>query len=219
MSLTGGKIRTSGIIISRPVSFTFFLIYFMQVAFIIWLIWQYNNHEKLITEQQKTIEELQQKVKILDIIEEYQIGFNDDESAQLANVIDEESRKFGLDPLLIMAVIISESSFKKRQVSEMGAEGLMQLMPSTARTVAAKWGIAWPQKGGLHNPGLNIRVGTAYLFELILKYKDVKRAITAYNIGEGVTEEYLYFGATPPARYYEKVRKIYQELRSRFDSK
>jgi soluble lytic murein transglycosylase len=218
MPLTGRKIRTSGIIISRPVSFTFLLIYFMQVAFIIWLIYQYNQHENTIHEQQKKIEELEQKVKILDIIEEYQIGFNDEEVVTLTNVVYDESSKFGLDPLLILAVIISESSFKKEhQVSEMGAEGLMQLMPSTAQTVAAKWGIQWPSREGLRNPGLNVRVGTAYLFELILKFRDIKRAITAYNIGEAVTKEYLHFGATPPARYYNKVKKTYQELRSRFD--
>jgi soluble lytic murein transglycosylase len=219
VALTGKKIRTSGIIVSRPVSFTFILIYFLQAFCIVWLIYQYIEHQKTITDQQKKIEELEQKVKILDIIEEYQIGFNDQEVVTLTNVIFDESSKFGLDPLLILAVIISESSFRKHQVSEMGAEGLMQLMPKTAQTVAAKWGIDWPQKEGLGNPGLNVRVGTAYLFELILEFKDVKRAITAYNIGVGVTKEYAYFGATPPARYYNKVKKIYQELRSRFEEK
>jgi soluble lytic murein transglycosylase len=216
MSLTGKKIRISGMVISHPVSFTFLLIYLVQLAFIGWLIWQYDQHQNIIADQKKKIEELEQKVKILDIIKEYQIGFNDQEVSQLTEVIYDESRKFSLDPLLILAVIISESSFKKHQVSDMGAEGLMQIIPSTAKKVASKWGIEWPQKGGLTNSGLNIRVGTAYLFELILKYKDVKKAITAYNIGEGVTEEYMYFGAAPPARYYEKVRKIYHELLDRF---
>jgi soluble lytic murein transglycosylase len=219
VALIGRKIRTSGIIVSRPVSFTFLLIYFLQAVCIVWLIYQYIENQKMITDQKQKIEELEQKVKILDIIEEYQIGFSDQEVVTLANVIFDESNKFGLDPLLILAVIISESSFRKHQVSEMGAEGLMQLMPSTARTVAAKWGIDWPQKGGLRNPGLNVRVGAAYLFELILKFKDIKRGITAYNIGEGVTKEYMHFGATPPARYYNKVKRIYQELRSRFEEK
>jgi len=219
MALTGKKVRTSGIIISRPVSFTFLLIYFLQAVCIVWLVFQYMEHQKTIADQKKKIEELEQKVKILDIIEEYQIGFTDQEAVTLANVIFDESKKFSLDPLLILAVIISESQFRKHQISEMGAEGLMQLLPSTAQTVASKWGIEWPSREGLRNPGLNIRVGTAYLFELILKFKDVKRAITAYNIGEGVTKEYMHFGATPPARYYNKVRKIYQELRSRFEKK
>jgi len=219
MSLLGNKIKTAGIIISRPVSFTFLLIYFMQVAFIVWLIYQYNQHENVIMEQKKKIEELEQKVKILDIIEEYQIGFNEKEVTELAGVIYDESEKFGLDPLLILAVIISESSFKKHQTSDRGAEGLMQLMPSTAEMVASKWGIEWPQKEGLMNSGLNVRVGAAFLFELILKYKDVKKAITAYNMGEAVTEEYYHFGATPPARYYNRVRNIYRELRSRFEEK
>jgi soluble lytic murein transglycosylase len=217
MSLTGKRIKTAGIIISRPVSFTFLLIYILQGAVIAWLIYQYNQHETVITEQKKKIEELEQKVKILDIIEQYQVGFNDDESAQLANVVYDEGKKFGLDPILILAVIISESSFRRAQTSEVGAEGLMQLMPSTAARVASRWGIKWPQKGGLWNPSLNIRVGTAYLFELILKYKDIKKAIIAYNIGMGVTEEYFHFGAIPPARYYNKVRKVYRQLKGRFD--
>jgi len=176
MSLTGKKVKTSGIIISRPVSFTFLLIYLLQGAVIAWLIWQYNQHENVILQQQKKIEELEQKVKILDIIEQYQIGFDNNETAQLANVVYDESNKFGLDPLLILAVIISESAFRKSQTSDMGAEGLMQILPSTAQTVASKWGILWPKKGGLGNPGLNVRVGTAYLFELILKYKDIKKS-------------------------------------------
>jgi soluble lytic murein transglycosylase len=219
MSITGKRIKTSGIIISRPVSFTFLLIYILQGAVIAWLIWQYNQHETVITEQKKKIEELEQKVKILDIIEHYQVGFNENESAQIANVVYDESNRYGLDPLLILAVIISESAFRKSQTSEMGAVGLMQILPSTATRVASKWGIKWPQKGGLGNPGLNVRVGTAYLFELILRYKDIRKAITAYNIGTGVTEEYFSFGATPPARYYEKVRKIYLELKDQFNEK
>jgi soluble lytic murein transglycosylase len=219
MSVTGKRIKTSGIIISRPVSFTFLLIYILQGAVIAWLIYQYNQHQTLITEQKKKIEELEQKVKILDIIEQYQVGFNDNETAQLANVIYDESHKFGLDPLLILSIIISESSFRRAQTSDMGAEGLMQLMPSTAARVAARWGIKWPQKGGLWNPTLNVRVGTAYLFELILKFKDIKQAIIAYNIGVGVTREYFHFGATPPARYFEKVKKTYHELKDQFDEK
>ncbi len=219
MSETGKKIKTSGIIISRPVSFTFLLIYILQGAVIAWLIYQYNQHENVILEQKKKIEELEQKVKILDIIEQYQIGFNDDETAQLASVVYQESQKFGMDPLLILAVIISESSFRKQQLSDMGAEGLMQVLPSTAVKVAAKWGIKWPQKGGLWDNNLNVRVGTAYLFELILRYKDIKKAITAYNIGTGVTDEYFSLRAVPPARYYEKVRRIYLELKERFDEK
>jgi soluble lytic murein transglycosylase-like protein len=219
MSLFGRKIRTSGIIMSRPMGFTLLFIYFVHVAAIIWLIRHYTEQQNQILEQKKTIEELQQKLKILDIIQEYQIGFTKDETDQLTEVVWNESQKFGIDPLLIMAVIIAESSFKKHQIAgEGGGEGLMQVKPSTARTVAERWGIKWPQQEGLANSGLNIRVGTAYLFELILKFKDIKKAIIAYNMGESVTREYFYFGAAPPARYYNKVKRIYQQLRERFEN-
>ena len=94
----------------------------------------------------------------------------------------------------------------------------MQIKPSTAKSVAEKWGIEWPQKKGLWNPNLNVQLGTAYLFELILKFKDVRRAIIAYNLGETVTREYIHFSAAPPARYYEKVKKNYLKLRRRVEN-
>jgi soluble lytic murein transglycosylase len=156
---------------------------------------------------------MEEKLKILEIIEDYQIGFNQDEITILSNVIYDESVKFGIDPLLILAVIKTESSFKRHQRSHMGAEGLMQIKPSTGKSVARKWGIDWPQKTGLWNPNLNVKLGTAYLFELILKFKDVREAIIAYNLGETVTREYLYFGAAPPAKYYNKVKQNYLKLR------
>ena len=119
--------KNTVIFISRPASFLFLAIYSVQVIAIIWLLGLYLGQRSTIDEQNKHIEELEGKLKILEIIEDYQIGFTEDEVIRLANVIYDESDKFGLDPLLILAVIISESSFKKNQRSHMGAEGLMQI--------------------------------------------------------------------------------------------
>jgi len=209
------KYKSTGLFISRPVGIVFFLIYLFQAVIIVWLVLAYMNHNKIIMEQKEKIKELEEKVKILDIIEEYQIGFNNNEVIELTNVLYEESQKFGIDPLLILAVIISESSFKRYQRSEMGAEGLMQVMPSVGADVASKWGIKLDKTQDLHNAGLNVKVGTAYLFELILKFKDVKKAIIAYNIGEGVTKEYMLYQAALPLKYFKKVEKVYRQLRSR----
>ncbi len=217
--LTKNKYKSTGLFISRPVGVVFFVIYIIQAAIIVWLVLAFMKNNKTIMEQKQKIEELEQKVKILDIIEEYQIGFNDNEVGQLTNVIYDESKKFSIDPLLILAVIIAESSFKRHQESSMGAEGLMQVMPSVGKDVAEKWRIEWPQKLDLNNPGLNIKVGTAYLFQMILKFKDIKKALIAYNMGEGVTDEYIQFNAALPLQYYKKVVKIYKTLRSRFETK
>ena len=89
----------------------------------------------------------------------------------------------------------------------------MQIKPSIGREVARKWKINWPEDKGLRNPAFNVKIGIAYLFELIYKFRDIKKAVIAYNLGETVTREYFLFRASPPQRYYDKVRKTYQIIR------
>jgi soluble lytic murein transglycosylase len=211
------KFKNRMIFISRPAGILLAVLYSLQMLATILLIWSYLDQKEIMNQQAQKIREMEEKLKILEIIEDYQIGFKDDEVAILTNVIYDESVKFGIDPLLILAVIMTESSFKKDQRSTMGAEGLMQIKPSIAKSIADKWGIEWPQQRGLWNPSLNVKLGTAYLFELILKFRDVRKAIIAYNLGETVTREYIYFGAAPPAKYYNKVKKNYLNLRRRLE--
>jgi len=85
-----------------------------------------------------------------------------------------------------MAVILSESSLRKGQVSEAGAQGLMQLLPSVGRDLADRSGIEWQGQEPLFDPVVNIRLGTLHLFEQILKFRDFKKALVAYNMGEDV---------------------------------
>lgn len=213
MSLMEKKFQNRMIFISRPAGILLLILYSLQLVATGFLIWIYLDQREIIDIQTQQIKEMEEKLQILEIIEDYQIGFKDDEITHLAGVIYDESVKFGMDPLLILAVIITESSFKRHQKSKVGAQGLMQIRPFVARSVAEKWGIEWPESKGLWNPSLNVQLGTAYLFELILKFKDVRKAIIAYNLGETVTREYIYFSAAPPALYYEKVKKNYLKLR------
>lgn len=208
----------SAIVISRPIGLAFLGLYSIQLVAIICLIWLYYQQSVMIAEQNKRIEELEAKLEILDIIENYQMGFTPDETVQLADVIYGDCQRFGLDPLLVLSMIITESSFKRNQLSHKGAVGLMQIKPSIGRVVARKWRIEWPAGKGLRNPVFNVRVGIAYLFELVYKFGEIKQAVIAYNLGETVTREYLFFRAAPPERYYERVRKTYLELRSSVES-
>jgi soluble lytic murein transglycosylase-like protein len=217
MSLMEKKFKNRMIFISRPAGILLMILYSLQMMATILLIWSYLDQKEIINKQAQKIREMEEKLKILEIIEDYQIGFNEDEVAILTNVIYDESVKFGIDPLLILAVIRTESAFKRHQKSHVGAEGLMQIMPRVGKSVAEKWGIKWPEKRGLWNPNLNVKLGTAYLFELIIKFKDVRKAIIAYNLGEGVTREYFYLGATPPAKYYNRVKANYLELRKQIE--
>jgi soluble lytic murein transglycosylase len=173
--------------------------------------------EKVLRQQEIRIKELEEKLKILNIIEDFQVGFNEEEVGELTQVIYNESKKYGYDPLLILALILAESSFRKGQVSEMGAQGLMQVKPSVGYDLAKRRGLNWKGELSLFEPAFNIQLGTLYLFELILKFKDVKKALVAYNVGEDALKLRLRSGQQPPAYFLSKVLKTYKELKEKYE--
>ena len=113
-----------------------------------------------------------------------------------AGAIDQECRKYDIDPFLILAVIKVESEFKRKAVSNKGAVGLMQLMPSTARYIAKKYKIPFKYKGqqSLYDPLMNIKLGIAYLDYLENRYGNMEYALWSYNHG--------------PKRYKEVKKKF-----------
>jgi soluble lytic murein transglycosylase-like protein len=172
--------------------------------------------DQLLDQQATEIKQLKDKLRIIGAIEEHQKGLTTAEVNQLADVIYQESQKYVFDPLLIMALIITESSFEKNQVSNYGAQGLMQLLPSTAEAVARRQGISWLNEFDLYNPALNVKLGVAYLFELIFKFKSLKQGVMAYNMGESTIEEYNRYNAEPPAGFYNKVVSNYTMLKNKY---
>jgi soluble lytic murein transglycosylase-like protein len=96
--------------------------------------------------------------------------------------INEYSQKNGLDPFLIMGLIHQESHFTPNAKSVVGATGLMQLMPATAKELAGRMGIS-PR---LTDPKTNIRLGTAHFKMLTgLFGGNTELAVAAYNAGQG----------------------------------
>jgi len=90
------------------------------------------------------------------------------------NYVEDASYENNIKKSLILAVIKVESGFNHRAVSPKGAQGLMQLMPFTARSL----GVTNP-----FDPMQNIHAGTRYLSECMKKLRNVKLALAAYNAG------------------------------------
>jgi soluble lytic murein transglycosylase-like protein len=207
----------TGINISLPLSLVFVFIYLVETLAIGYFLHEKFKNEKIVSEQQRKIEELEEKLKILNIIEDFQVGFNEKEMGELTQVIYDESKIYGYDPLLILALILTESSFKRGQKSYMGAQGLMQVRPWVGSDLVRRMNLKWPEEPSLFQPAFNIKLGTLHLFELIMKFKDVKKAIMAYNLGENALRLRIRSGNKLPTQYLSRVLKNYKELREKYN--
>lgn len=110
-------------------------------------------------------------------------------------------------PAQVMAVIRKESIFSPDAVSPVGARGLMQLMPATARVVARKHGIRYSRQDDLFNVETNVQLGSAYLAELLDKYHgNLALAAAAYNAGPHRVDQWLdEYQDLPPEIWVESI--------------
>lgn len=120
-------------------------------------------------------------------------------------LVDETANHYEVSPALVHSVIQVESNYNPRAVSPKGAQGLMQLMPATARRFGVK---------NSFDPKDNIEGGVRYLKFLQETFKDERLAIAAYNAGEHAVQRY---GNVPPyaetMSYVAKVGKKYGQAR------
>jgi soluble lytic murein transglycosylase len=137
------------------------------------------------------------------------------EIATVARTIVEESRRYGIDPSLVLAVIHVESRYDAYAVSPVGAMGLMQILPSTGEELAAKEGVAWRGPQSLFDPVVNVRLGLAYLNELTDRYDDTRMALAAYNWGPGHIDRRLRRGVPMPKVYPALVLDAYTAQQQR----
>ncbi len=133
-------------------------------------------------------------------------------TSEIESAVSQAARQTGLDPALIKAVIQVESSFRTDAVSGCGAQGLMQLMPGTARSLGVTDSFDAYQ---------NVMGGSTYLKQQLDRFGDVRLALAAYNTGPGRIGGLDITNADDPAQYarisegvrgyVDKVLKYYNQ--------
>lgn len=98
--------------------------------------------------------------------------------------------KYNINPAIIAAVANVESGFNEEAVSNKGAVGLMQLMPSTAKWLAGKAGVDYNEES-LKQVDYSLNLGSLYLSYLIDFFQDERLGICAYNAGQGNVSSWL----------------------------
>jgi hypothetical protein len=130
------------------------------------------------------------------------------------DIIHAKAQKYDVDPVLVAAVVETESSFRSNARSQVGAKGLMQLMPRTGRWMGAR---------NLYNADQNVDAGAKYLKYLNARFDgNLTKTIAAYNAGEGNVRRYH---GVPPFRetrsYVKRVMSRYEKRKKelkQFDS-
>jgi soluble lytic murein transglycosylase-like protein len=125
----------------------------------------------------------------------------------IVNFVNLVAPDYQLAPALVLAIIATESNYNASAVSPKNAQGLMQLIPDTARRFGVR---------NIMDPAQNIRGGMAYLRWLLAFFEgDIALAAAAYNAGERAVERYR--GVPPYAETRLYVRKILDKLEGRRD--
>ena len=126
----------------------------------------------------------------------------------LASIINAASQKYGVDPNLIAAMAFRESAFKSNAVSSRGAQGIMQLMPRTAKSLGVK---------DAFDAQESVFGGTKYLKSLLDRFNgNVDVALAAYNagpelvakVGPAATQEAVAYVAAIKSYYQTALRSL-----------
>ncbi|MEW6681974.1 MAG: lytic transglycosylase domain-containing protein [Nitrospirota bacterium] len=137
---------------------------------------------------------------------------------RLGMLLTDLSSHYGYDPALIVAVIMTESSFDPTSRSHRGAVGLMQLLPNTAESLAEETHRPWFGEHALLDPTFNISLGVRYLAKLHKRFGSLEIALAAYNYGPSRVDEMLRRGSPVPMDYTQRVLAHYEQVRRVEDS-
>ncbi len=145
--------------------------------------------------------------------------------------VNQYSKEYEIDPLIIFAIIKTESNFNTKATSDRKAKGLMQIMENTAVDVVNQMETKDIKTVDLYTPETSIKIGTYYFSTLMQKYQNTGLALAAYNAGMGRVTEWIENGTISKDgsnlenipyqetnMYVRKVLNAYQIYQELYDS-
>lgn len=165
------------------------------------------DNDSLITQIELRLKKKRRFAKLSDNLQNSRIGRSID---KYKPIIKKYSKRYGFDWRLIVAQIVQESSFKEKARSRVGAKGLMQLMPTTAKEISQELDIQYIMK----NPRENITAGIYHLNKQMRYFRNSKPvdrtrlALASYNAGPGRV-----FDAQEIASYSKKAENKWPALK------
>ena len=159
-------------------------------------------------------------MRIYSIVRSHRPDIAEAEAWEISEVILEESSSYGLDPMLVLAVIEVESKFQYGTVSPAGARGIMQILPYVAQSLVQKIGVHQLAHARsfrpefLDDPVFNIKLGVYYLHDLKKSFRNLTHALTAYNMGPTETKNRLENDMEIPEEYSTLVLAAYRQYKN-----
>lgn len=159
-------------------------------------------------------------MRIYSIISSHRPDITESEAWELSEVILDESSSYGLDPMLVLAVIDVESKFQYGAVSPAGARGIMQILPYVAQSLVQKIGVHQLAHARsfrpefLDDPVFNIKLGVFYLHDLKKSFRNLTHTLTAYNMGPTETKNRLENDIEIPDEYSTLVLAAYRQYKN-----
>ncbi|MBI2413647.1 MAG: lytic transglycosylase domain-containing protein [Deltaproteobacteria bacterium] len=153
---------------------------------------------------------------VRDVLKESRTGLGSLEELKLADVIFFESVSHKMDPLFVLALIKTESTFYNWSRSMNGAVGLMQIKPATGEELAEELDLKWKGEETLLNPYLNVKMGVHYFSNLMERYDDdAEVTLAAYNVGPGIVTSRHKLNEGWGQEFVGRVLGNYKDLKER----
>jgi soluble lytic murein transglycosylase len=186
---------------SKQIFLTAFLMSLLCFAFI-------SVHPIRVPHREK-VKETRNVSQIIYYLQDANTNLDEEELWSISQAVVNESKRYGLDYRLVLAIIKVESNFQCDAVSVRGARGLLQVKPSLAKYIAEDVGVTWQGAETLDEPEKNIKIGVRLFSQLIRDFQSTHMALHAYHVGPTRLRAIMTAKKIPQKRYLNLVLDEY----------